>query len=812
MGRIRNRSVLAATIGVLSRVDAKSLWSSAPAAAADVIQQSYAVGNGRLGALPFGDPGSESVNLNVDTLWSGGPFECSNYTGGNPSTEKYTYLPGIRQWIFQNGTGNVSQLLGSEYDCYGSYQVLGNFSVSIANITTTSNYNRSLDLTTGIHTTSFTTAGGAAFTSRVYCSYPDQVCVYEVESNTTLPMISISLGNTLADPSLQNETCGTNNVALEGYTSAIDAIGMKYYASARVAETKGTNITTLCSNAASATLTVPSVAGRKSLSIYVGADTNYDIQHGNTASNFSFQGSDPTSAVNAVVSTAASKSEAGIRQAHIKDYQSLASTFTLNLPDTAKSEGLETSDIIAQYNINGTGDPYLESLLFDYARHLSLTSSRDNSLPSNLQGRWSTDLYGAWSVDYHGDINLQMNYWLVDQTGLGEDVSAALWNYMQETWVPRGMGTAQLLYGAPGWVAHDEMNIFGHTAMKYDASWADYPASALWMMQQVYDHYSYSQNASWFINQGYPLMKGIAQFWLSQLQQDTYFNDSTLVVNPCNSPEHGPTTFACTHYQQLLSQLFTSILSTSSIIPNANVAGSDDAAFFANVSGALAHLDTGIHIGSWGELKEWKLPDSLGYDVENDTHRHLSQLVGWFPGYSVSGIAAGYTNATIQHAVATSLWSRGPGIADANAGWEKVWRAACWARLNETDEADYELRLAVGSNFAPNGFSMYSGHDTPFQIDANFGLAAAMLSMLVVDLPDFSNAAGGNSTQGRTVVLGPAIPARWGGGSVEGLRVRGGGIIDFGWDDTGLVNSVTVVKEAVGGLRLVDRNGNAIDT
>ena len=337
-------------------------------------------------------------------------------------------------------------------------------------------------------------------------------------------------------------------------------------------------------------------------------------------------------------------------------------------------------------------------------------------------------------------------------------------------------------------------------------------------MQHVYDHYSYSQNASWFINQGYPLMKGIAQFWLSQLQQDAYFNDSTLVVNPCNSPEHGPTTFACTHYQQLLGQLFTGILSTSSIVPNANVSGSDDAAFFANVSGALAQLDTGIHIGSWGEIKEWKLPDSFGYDFENDTHRHLSQLVGWYPGFSISGIASGYTNSTIQNAVATSLWSRGPGIADANAGWEKVWRAACWARLNETNEADYELRLAVGSNFAPNGLSMYSGQNTPFQIDANFGLAGAMLSMLIVDLPDFSAVAEGitsvetgGSGQGRTVVLGPAIPARWGEGSVKGLRVRGNGIIDFGWDENGLATSATIVQDAVGGLRLVDRNGKEIE-
>ena len=283
-------------------------------------------------------------------------------------------------------------------------------------------------------------------------------------------MVNVALVNTLADPSLQNETCEANSVGLEGYTSSIDTQGMRYYAKARLL---GNNVTTLCANSTGSAITVPSVIGKRSLSIVVGADSNYDQQHGNAASNFSFQGDDPASSVDSIVSAAASKPETQIRQAHVTDYQVLANSFTLSLPDATNSEGLQISDMISQYNINGTGDPYLESLLFDYARHLSITSSRDNSLPSNLQGRWSTDLVGAWSVDYHANINLQMNYWIVDQTGLGEGVSTSLWNYMQNTWVPRGTETAQLLYGAPGWVVHDEMNIFGHTAMKYDATWAD---------------------------------------------------------------------------------------------------------------------------------------------------------------------------------------------------------------------------------------------------------------------------------------------------------------------------------------------------
>lgn len=302
------------------------------------------------------------------------------------------------------------------------------------------------------------------------------------------------------------------------------------------------------------------------------------------------------------------------------------------------------------------------------------------------------------------------------------------------------------------------------------------------MMQHVYDHFDYSQNTTWFAEQGYPLIRGVAAFWLSQLQSDEYFKDGTLVVNPCNSPEQPPTTFACTHYHQVIHQLLAYV----------HVAGAlgieTDADFLANAASSLRVLDTGLHIDqSWRGIKEFKAsPNVTGLDIPTDTHRHLSHLTGWFPGYSIASQASGFANTTITDAVAASLAARGNGTGpDADAAWAKVWRAACWARLNNTDKADAELRYAIARNFAANGLSMYSAHDTPFQIDANFGLAGAVLSMLVVDLPVFAE-------ERKTVVLGPAIPARWGGGSVRGLRLRGGGQVHFKWDAQGLVSEAVV--------------------
>lgn len=240
------------------------------------------------------------------------------------------------------------------------------------------------------------------------------------------------------------------------------------------------------------------------------------------------------------------------------------------------------------------------------------------------------------------------------------------------------------------------------------------------------DYYEYSQDDAWLTEQGYPqLLKPVAQFWASQLQQDRHFEDGTLVVNPCTSPEHGPTTFGCTHYQQLIYQVFETVLQSASIV------GEADQEFLENIKSKLSTLDKGLHIGRWGQIQEWK----LDIDEKNNTHRHLSHLIGWHPGWSISAYQGGYTNKTIQDAVATSLYSRGIGIDDANAGWEKVWRSAAWARLNNTERAYYELRLSIYENWAPNGFSMYSGKNEPFQIDANFGFPGAVLSMLVVDLP-----------------------------------------------------------------------------
>lgn len=263
---------------------------------------------------------------------------------------------------------------------------------------------------------------------------------------------------------LVNSTCGIGYTRLTGVTQA--HIGLKFDSTAEVLG----NATTACSSDAG-TLTIPSNSTQSSITIVIAAESDYDQTKGNAENKYSFRGTDPGPVVQQRIQAAVEEDYDALRQEHVDDYASLMGQFTLDLPQMANSSTLQTADLVAGYAF-GTPDPFLESLMFDYSRHLLISSSREGSLPANLQGRWSEQLDPAWSADYHANINLQMNYWGAEHTGLGA-LSNPLYDFMAKTWAPRGSETARLLYNGSGWVAHDEMNIFGYTGMKNDAQWAD---------------------------------------------------------------------------------------------------------------------------------------------------------------------------------------------------------------------------------------------------------------------------------------------------------------------------------------------------
>lgn len=358
-------------------------------------------------------------------------------------------------------TPDISQLL-SPIANYGSYQTLGNLSITFEGVDQYTRYERKLNLDTGLHTSTWI-SNGSSFETSVFCSYPAQSCVYRIVSDRIIPTVTVSLANSLVNDTLINATCGTGYTRLTGLTQA--SIGLKFDSIARVPG----DYSSACTDTGS--LVILPAPGQKAITIVWSAESDYDQTKGNAANNFSFRGEDPGPTVERSTASAASQSYEALLKDHVEDYATLMGSFRLDLPDTANSSGVETSSLVARYT-NGTSDPFLESLLFDYSRHLLIASSREGSLPANLQGRWTEQVDPAWSADYHANINLQMNYWGADQTGLSA-LSRPVFEYITNTWAPRGRETAQLLYNGSGWVVHDEVNIFGYTGMKNNAHWTN---------------------------------------------------------------------------------------------------------------------------------------------------------------------------------------------------------------------------------------------------------------------------------------------------------------------------------------------------
>lgn len=359
---------------------------------------------------------------------------------------------------------DVSELLGSGNN-YGSYRALGNLTIGIDHGSSYKTYKRSLDLETAMHKTTYQ-VDDAEFTTTAFCSFPGDICVYNVASDKALPAITVQFENALVAENTVNASCSNRQARFTGVTQLGPPVGMKFDAIARVT---GGRIQTNCKDGA---LTVTPAEGAKSVTFVIGAGTDFDQKHGTAEYDYSFRGEDPAAFVEKATAEAAVRCYKDIVSDHVADYKALFEAFKLDLPDTKGSGEKETSDIISGYSSEGTGDPFVEALLFDYSRYMLITSSRENSLPANLQGRWTEENNPSWSADYHANINLQMNYWAADQTGLSK-TQGGLWKYMIENWAPRGSETAELLYGGKGWVVHNEMNIFGHTAMKGGTGWAN---------------------------------------------------------------------------------------------------------------------------------------------------------------------------------------------------------------------------------------------------------------------------------------------------------------------------------------------------
>jgi len=510
----------------------------------------------------------------------------------------------------------------------------------------------------------------------------------------------------------------------------------------------------------------------RDVTVVLSIASDYDQKKGNSDNGYSFKGEDPHNTVLQRRRAAESKSYAQLYNTHTRDFSEIYTKFQVNWG--VVDNDISTLDRWSNY-YHGGEDPTLEWLQYNFGRYMLLSSSRVGTLPANLQGLWSNRLNPAWSADYHTDINLQMNYWLAQTTGLSVTLPP-LFDYITENWMTRGSETAKIHYNSAGYVAHEELTIFGSTGPRCCGGYAIYPLGHTWMTSTAWDHFDYTQDVELLRSTIYPILKGSALFWLDYLAQDGATQDGSLVHYPCQSPEHGQITFGCTHSQHLIWENLHNVLKSYEI------AQDTDVLFIRRVEDTLQNLDLGLRVGSWGQLQEWK----MDWDDPEEQHRHISHLVGVWPGYMVSSVFPQYLEAA-----KVSLIHRGYGRQGAAAGWEKVWRAGVWARLRNATASHDELRWTITDNMQINLMSLYPlGDKGAFQIDSNFGFTASATAMIFQD-PD-------TMKDGRSYALFqllPTLPEQWSTGSIKGLKGRGGFSLNFQWKDGLVVGDVTVTAE-----------------
>lgn len=703
------------------------LWYAAPAS--DWEREALPIGGGALGAMVFGTLASERLQLNEKTLWTGGPGSVQGYHHGNWTEPRPGAIEGIQERIDAEtklDPDSVTARLGQARVGYGAHQTFGDLHLDLpgAPTDTPTGYRRALDLRDAVATVTYPHQQGR-HSREFFASHPDQVIVGRLTGDVTLTLRYTS-------PRTDFTTTATGDrITVRG---ELADNGLKFEAQIRVHQEGGA----LTANA-DGTLTVTDA---DSMWFVLSAGTDYADTYPD------YRGDDPHAAVTKAVDEAFGKGYGTLRSRHVRDHQALFERVALDI--RAAVPDIPTNELLANYTGGTTpADRALEALYFQYGRYLLIASSRPGSLPANLQGVWNHSTTPPWSADYHVNINLQMNYWPAEAANLAE--TTAPYDRFVEALRAPGRRTAEEMFGSRGWVVHNETNPYGFTGVHDWPTAFWFPEAAAWVTGQLYEHYRFGGSTAYLRSTAYPVMKEAAEFWLDNLRTDP--RDGTLVVTPSYSPEHGDFTAGAAMSQQIVYDLFTNTLEAARIL-------GDAPDFREHLAAALDTLDTGLRIGSWGQLQEWK----ADLDDPDDDHRHVSHLFALHPGRQIE------PGSKWAEAAKVSLTARG----DGGTGWSKAWKINFWARLRDGDHAHKMLGEQLKSSTLPN---LWDTHP-PFQIDGNFGATAGVVEMLL-------------QSQHDVIEILPALPAAWPDGSVRGLRARGGATVDIDWAD-GKASRVTL--------------------
>lgn len=746
---------------------ASSLWYIKPACR---WTEALPLGNGRLGAMVFGKMDEETIDLNLDTLWSGRPYESQSIPNAMQVHDE-------AQRLAMDGKCKEAERLLEEkllYERNGqTYLPLGRLSICFDSLKGMKDYKRELDIENAVHATKarFEGKNGQYMVrTQAFVSHPDNCLVYYVVSEEKMSL-RLSLSSRLS------YTVGAHNGMLimdgqcpgalnSGRDDFLDEDGM-FFRTVLGAKADG-RIKTVGGQIL--------IENAKEIMIALCAEDSFNGFRNDPVKEGKEYRFPPVECVK----SALEKEYSDVLNAHVKDYQSLYLRMEMNIGET-EAGAYPTDQRLINHDA-GAWDPSLYTLLFNYARYLTISASRPGTQAMNLQGIWNDQVFAPWCSNYTVNINTEMNYWPVLAANLAE-CHEPLISMLKELSVT-GAEAAKELYGAPGWTCHHNSDLWRQAfPAKGLAQWGFWYNGGAWLSRHLFDHYLYTMDESFLRDTAYPIIRGCAEFYLHMLVQD---KDGSLILTPSTSPENNYMLKDGTACSVSKTTAMTQSIARETLENASNAAGilGVDADFIKECTEALKKLRP-LSVGSDGRLMEWH-DDVPDYEIY---HRHVSHLYALHPAHQISP----EKTPELARACKKTLEVRG----DDGTGWSLGWKINFWARLNDGNHAlrllDRQLRFVSeeGFNYQNGGgtyLNLFDAHP-PFQIDGNFGAASGILEMLV------------KPVYGEIRLL-PALPERWTRGYVRGLKAPGNVEIDMKWKN-GRVTDVKLVSPIGGEYILI---------
>lgn len=719
----------------------KKLWYRQPAAC---WNEALPLGNGKIGAMVFGGISGETIQLNEESLWS------SEY-GDRNNPDAVQYRDEIRTLLAQGKMEQAERL--TRYSMTGTprnecvYQTLGCLKIETPHRSAV-HYRRELDLSRAVASVCYMWEG-TAFRRELFVSAPRNVLVirFTADRPASVTFSSCLMREGMLDYLIPSRTGDPVSTVLTGGT------GIRFCAVQKV-RTRGGTVRKIGDYLI--------VEHADEAVLLVSAATSFRTSN--------FRGTAETS-----VERAFSMQYSDLLAEHERDYKSFFDRMELNLAYDETLDSLPTDERLKRYAENPSDNGFL-TLYFDFGRYLMISCSRPGTLPANLQGIWNGELNPPWGSKYTVNINTEMNYWPAESCNLSE-CHLPLIDHLRRMSV-HGADTARIMYGARGFVAHHNTDVWGDTAPQDQWMPATYwVMSAAWLCTHIWKHYEYTEDRD-FLRDNYDLIRGACLFFVDYLVRNPR---GEWIVSPTVSPENRylhPVTgqeayisAGCTMDSQILRDLFTICVRSSELLDT-------DRDFRDKISEMLKRLpETRIH--SNGTIREW-LEE---YEEVEIGHRHISHLYGLYPSDQISPFTAPELAAAARKTLERRL-AHGGG----HTGWSRAWIINLWARLLDGEKALENIDLLVSRSTLPN---LFDNHP-PFQIDGNFGGTAGFSEMIL------------QCVAGRIVLL-PALPRRWADGSVRGIRAKGGLTLHMSWHG-GCLTGLTIVSPRE--KRVILRYGN----